>query len=104
MKSRFEWDPAKAASNFFKHGVSFNEAMTVFDDPDRLLFPDPWHSTRQEKRELVIGASDLERELLVVYTKRDPEKTRIISARQADHRERKRYYEIQAKNRKAQPE
>ena len=40
MKSRFEWDPTKAASNFFKHGVSFNEAMTVFDDPDRLLLPD----------------------------------------------------------------
>jgi uncharacterized DUF497 family protein len=104
MPTRFEWDPTKAASNFLKHGVSFNEAMTVFDDPDRLLLPDPWHSTPQEKRELVIGTSDLERELLVVYTERDPDRTRIISARPADRRERKRYHENQAKNRKARPE
>ena len=104
MKSRFEWGPIKAASNFFKHGVSFNEAITVFDDPDRLLLPDPWHSTLTEQRELVIGTSDLERELLVVYTERGPEKIRIISARPADRRERKRYYENQAKNRKARPE
>lgn len=98
MANHFEWDPTKAASNFFKHGVSFNEAMTVFDDPDRLLLPDPWHSTPQENRELVIGTSDLERELLVVYTERESEKTRIISARPAERRERKLYYENQAKN------
>src|ERR1017187_5601460 len=101
MKSRFEWDPTKAASNFFKHGVSFNEAITVFDDPDRLLLPDPWHSTPVEKRELVIGTSDLERELLVVYTERNSDQTRIISARPAHRRERKLYYEKQTKNRKA---
>lgn len=103
MKSRFEWDPAKAASNLKKHGVSFREAITVFDDPDRLLLPDPWHSTVEESRELVMGTSDLKRQLLVVYTERGPDVTRMISARRATGPERKRYYENQAKNWKAGP-
>ena len=101
MESRFEWDSAKAAANRKKHGVSFKEAITVFDDPDRLLSPDPWHSTVEEIRELVIGTSDLKRQLLVVYTERDSGLTRVISARRATPQERKRYYENQAKNRKA---
>lgn len=101
MKDRFEWAPVKAASNLKKHGVSFKEAMTVFDDPDRLLLQDPWHSTANEIRELVIGTSDLKRELLVVHTEREPAVTRIISARRANRRERKRYYEYQTKSRKA---
>lgn len=102
MKGRFEWDPAKGVSNLKKHGVSFREAVTVFDDPDRLLLADPWHSTAEEYRELVIGTSDLRRQLLVVYTERAPEITRVISARRATGPERKRYYEDKAKNRKAQ--
>jgi uncharacterized DUF497 family protein len=104
MKHRFEWDPAKAAANFRKHGVSFKEAITAFDDPDRLLLWDPWHSTPEETRELVIGLSDQVRELLVVYTERDPGTTRLISARRANRRERKTYDENPAKSRKAQPE
>jgi|SRR3989344_3374920 len=103
MKPRFEWDTTKAAANLIKHGVSFNEAITVFDDPNRLLLPDPWHSTSEEIRELVIGVSDLGRELLVVYAEREPDTTRVISARRANRRERKRYYENQEKNRKTEP-
>jgi len=49
-KYGFEWDPEKAASNLRKHGVSFGEAMTAFDDPDRLLGPDHRHSTPKEIR------------------------------------------------------
>jgi uncharacterized protein len=101
MKERFEWDPPKAAANLKKHGVSFKEAMTVFDDPDRLLLPDPWHSTIAEIRQLVIGTSDQDRELLVVYTERGSHMTRLISARRANRQERKRYYENQAKSHKA---
>lgn len=95
--NRFEWDWAKAASNFKKHGVSFSEAITVFDDPDRLILPDLGHSTREEKRELMIGKSDLRRQLLVVYAELEPDGTRLISARRANGRERKRYYETQPK-------
>jgi uncharacterized DUF497 family protein len=90
-KYRFEWDPDKAASNLKKHGISFKEAATVFYDPDRILEPDHGHSTSMEIRNRVIGISDEERCLLVIYTERDPERTRIISSRRANRRERKAY-------------
>jgi len=98
-EDRFEWDSAKAVLNLKRHGVSFEEAATVFYDPDRLLSKDPWHSTAQELRELAIGTSDTGKELLVVYTERETHITRIISARRVKRPERKRYYENQAKNR-----
>jgi uncharacterized DUF497 family protein len=85
----FEWDPAKAASNEVKHGVTFHEAATAFGDPLSLLFDDPDHS-HDEQRALLIGLSD-ERQLLVVaYTERG-DIIRIISAREATRRERDEY-------------
>jgi hypothetical protein len=55
---KFEWDDAKAQSNLAKHGVSFEEAASVFGDPLALTFPDPDHSIG-EKRWLTFGVSDL---------------------------------------------
>jgi hypothetical protein len=87
----FEWDPAKAASNLKKHGVSFEEAVTVFADPLSLNLPDPLHS-EDEQRFLVLGMSTSDRVLVVAYGERD-DRTRIISARKATRRERHDYEE-----------
>lgn len=65
----FEWDAAKAASNFDKHGVNFGEAMTVFGDPLEATIPNPDHSL-EEYRFLSIGRSDTDRVFVVAYTKR----------------------------------
>jgi uncharacterized protein len=89
----FEWDANKAATNLLKHGVSFNEAVTVFADPDALDGPDVAHSA-QEARFLRLGRSLTGRVLMVAYTVRgvsDDEKIRIISARRASHKERAAY-------------
>ncbi len=88
-KFEFEWDPAKAQSNREKHGVSFEEAMTAFDDFEALRVSDPKHSTELEAREWLIGASDAG-VLVVVYTLREGVR-RLISARKANSREKKRY-------------
>ena len=88
---KFEWDDEKAEANVKKHGVAFNEAKTVFRDPMYLIFADPDHSV-DEKRFLVIGTSESDRLLFVSYTERQAA-TRIISARKATRRERKRYEE-----------
>jgi uncharacterized DUF497 family protein len=85
----FEWDTNKAASNFDKHGVTFNEASTVFDDALAGLRYDPDHS-QEEERYLLIGRSARGRLLIVSHTDRD-EGTRIISAREATPRERRSY-------------
>jgi uncharacterized DUF497 family protein len=53
---RFEWDGKKARSNFRKHGVSFDEASTLFSDPEELILPDPDHS-EDEQRSISIGRS-----------------------------------------------
>ena len=87
----FEWDPAKADANLRKHGVSFGEAISVFGDALSLLWPDPEHS-RGEQRCLVMGLSAARRLLVVAFADRGP-KTRIISARLATKRERRRYEE-----------
>ena len=87
----FEWDAEKAEANFKKHGVSFDEAKTVFRDPMYLIFADPDHSIG-ESRFLVIGVSESDRLLFVSYTERKST-TRIISARKATRRERKKYEE-----------
>jgi uncharacterized DUF497 family protein len=86
----FEWNPDKAALNLEKHGVSFQQAATVFDDPLSVTFPDPDHSTG-ESRYVIIGVSRFGQLLVVAHTDRG-EKVRIISARKASRQER-RFYE-----------
>lgn len=75
-----EWDPNKARSNLRKHGISFEEARTVFDDPQAITIDDPLHSIG-ELRELTIVYSKVFRLLLVVHTDRR-DNVRVISARQ----------------------
>lgn len=90
---RFEWDERKASANRIKHGVSFEEAITAFDDPYALIAPDPRHSSASEERTWLIGESDTG-VLVVVFTVREAGGvTRLISARRASRRERKRYEE-----------
>ena len=88
---RFEWDNNKAESNILKHGITFEEAVTVFADP-YLLFTEDSKNSDIEEREWAIGESENGSILVVVFTMRD-EKIRIISARKATKRERKRYEE-----------
>ena len=85
----FEWDPKKAESNSQRHGVTFEEASTVFGDPLALLMPDLDHS-RGEERYLILGMSHRQELLVVAYAERPP-RTRLISARQATRRERRHY-------------
>ena len=90
----FSWDARKALSNLKKHGVSFEEAATVFVDPDALDWDDPEHSW-SEDRSKRLGISLAGRILIVVYThqrlRHGQEAIRIISARQATRKERKAY-------------
>jgi uncharacterized DUF497 family protein len=89
MSFEFEWDVAKAAENVKKHGVAFEEALTVFGDSLARIVDDPDHSV-DEKREIIIGHSSQQRMLLVSFTERSP-KVRIIGARRATRRERQDY-------------
>jgi uncharacterized DUF497 family protein len=89
MALNFEWDENKARSNLKKHGISFVEATTVFDDPYYLTWDDPLHSV-EELRFLGIGYSIKQRLLVVVYTERNYN-IRIISARLATKHERSLY-------------
>jgi uncharacterized protein len=84
----FEWDVLKARSNARKHGVDFEEAATVFDDPLARIFDDLDHSL-DERREIIIGTSRRDRLLVVVFTQR--RKIRIVGARRATPRERSDY-------------
>jgi len=88
---QFRWDQKKASSNLAKHGISFEEAATVFGDPLSNSFPDPDHSI-DEQRFIIIGASEQGRIIVVAHTD-DGEFVRIISAREATSRERKSYEE-----------
>ena len=90
MAYRFSSDTRKAASNLRKHGVSFAEASTVFDDPLAVIFDDAAHSL-VELREIAIGYSVAGRLLLVCFTERPGEMFRLISARVATDKERKDY-------------
>jgi len=83
---RFEWDDAKAVSNAAKHGVPFEEAASVFGDPQALTFSDIDHSI-EEKRWLTFGLSQKGRLLAVIHSERN-RAIRIISARKATRRER----------------
>ena len=85
----FEWDTDKARSNAEKHGISFAETMTVFGDPLEVTIPDPDHS-EGEARFLSLGRSEQGRLLVVSYTEREG-RIRLISAREAEPRERKTY-------------
>ena len=88
---RIEWHPAKAATNRSKHGVSFEEASTVFQDDFALFMDDPDHSGSEE-RFLLLGMSDALRILVVVHACRvEDDVVRIISARRATPSERARY-------------
>ena len=91
MNLEFEWHADKAASNEKKHGVTFEEAMTVFADPMAAIFDDEEHS-EDEPREIIVGHSAKGRILLVSFTERR-DAVRIISARRATKRERKDYEE-----------
>jgi uncharacterized DUF497 family protein len=87
----FEWDEAKAEANLGKHGVSFEESRTVFDDPLYVDFYDPDHSY-DERRYIIIGRSQEGRLLLVSYTERG-EVIRLISSREVTPAERRAYEE-----------
>lgn len=88
---RFGWDEEKNVANRRKHGVSFQEAATVFYDDYALLIDDPDHS-EQEERFLLLGLSTSARTLVVCHCYREAEdRIRIISARKADRQERERY-------------
>ena len=87
----YEWDPAKAASNWRKHGVTFAEAASVFLEPRALTFDDPDHSN-EELREMTIGVSTKQRLLFVSHCMRR-DRIRIISARKARQKEIRQYAE-----------
>jgi uncharacterized protein len=86
----YEWDITKAAANLKKHGVSFEEAKTVFNNPLAMIFEDDRHSSLAEYREIIIGHSQQNRLLLVSFTERS-QSIRIISARLTTQREREDY-------------
>lgn len=86
---RFEWDPQKANQNLKKHGIAFDEAVTVFYDSLSATFDDPDHSGN-ERRYITIGSSSQGRLLLVAHAERE-KSVRIISARPATAHERKRH-------------
>jgi uncharacterized DUF497 family protein len=89
----FEWDEKKNASNKQKHGVSFEEAKTVFVDENALLIHDPDHSD-DEDRFVMLGLSARLRVLVVCHSyRRDQTSIRIISARKAMRLEQKQYWE-----------
>ena len=85
----YEWDPSKARTNLAKHGVPFAEAATVFDDPLEQTIRDAANS-RGEDRFLTIGQAASGRFLVVAYSYRG-DRIRVISARPATQRERKRH-------------
>lgn len=92
MGVKVEWDSKKAAINLAEHGVSFEEASTVFDDPLARIFDDDAHSFG-ELREIIIGRSITGDLLLVCFTERADDLLRIISARFPTKKERKKYEE-----------
>jgi uncharacterized DUF497 family protein len=89
---KFEWDEAKALKNIEKHGISFQEASTVFYDDFAVQFYDVEHSELKEDRFLILGISNSSRFLMVCHCeKKSGEVLRIISARKATKNEQKFY-------------
>ncbi len=91
MKANFEWDPNKALGNVRRHQVPFEEAATIFDDPEFITVVDEAHSV-DEERCITIGLSGIGRLLVVAHTERG-DAIRIISARKATKNEEKFYQE-----------
>jgi uncharacterized DUF497 family protein len=96
---RFEWAPGKARQNRRKHRVSFQEAATVFGDFLAVTYPDPDHST-SEQRFITVGMSSAGRVLIVAHEDLN-ENVRIISARKTTQRERKHHEEKSCETRTA---
>lgn len=94
-KIEFEWYNEKAKINFQKHNVSFEEAMTVWDDEFAAFLHDPVHSNAED-RFLLIGYSSKNNLLFVSFTERN-DKIRLISSRKATNSERKRHEENKGK-------
>lgn len=90
MGLHFEWDASKAEANRGKHGVSFDEGATVFQDALAAIFEDPDHSL-DELREIAIGHSIVGRLLVVAFVERSNGRVRLISARPATRTERNDY-------------
>lgn len=89
--TKFEWDAAKAAVNQKKHGISFDEAMTVFYDENAVIIRDPEHS-QGEERFVLLGMSSISRILVVIHCYRKKDRViRIISARKATKKESTQY-------------
>ncbi|PCI51369.1 MAG: hypothetical protein COB51_02015 [Moraxellaceae bacterium] len=86
----FEWDPLKNTSNLKKHGISFEEAKTVFTDEFARLIADPDNSDNED-RFILLGTSIESKLLVVCHCVREEESIRIISARKAEKHERKIY-------------
>lgn len=86
---RFEWDEQKATSNLLKHGIDFDNAVGVFNDPMALTYPDPDHSLG-EIRLLTFGYSKDGKLLAVIHTERG-QNIRIVSARKVTRHERTTY-------------
>lgn len=86
----YEWDEWKARENLRKHGVSFEEAIQVFDDPFAISSEDKMHSTIIEQRYNIIGLAGVRIIIFVAYTTRN-KRTRIISAREAEEKEAAEY-------------
>ena len=93
MSAQFTWSIAKARANRQKHGVSFEEALTVFADSLALIHDDPEHS-QEELREIIVGHSSAGRLLLVSFIERD-RAIRLISARKATRGENEDYEKVQ---------
>ena len=90
---RFQWDPRKEATNRSKHGISFDEARSVFFDDEAIVYDDPDHSIGEE-RLLILGMSRVPQLLVVVHCLRGKgDVIRIISARPATKREIRNYWE-----------
>jgi hypothetical protein len=89
MRVRFTWDFANARTNRQKHGIAFEEALTVFADPLARIHDDPGHS-EHEQREIIVGHSIAGRLLLVSFTQRS-RVVRLISARKATRNEHEDY-------------
>ena len=90
MPLSFEWDESKAVSNQLRHGVSFEEAASIFRDSMSVTIYDPDHSSSTEDRFITIGLSARHRILIAVHCDRG-NRIRIISARLATRRERNQY-------------
>jgi uncharacterized DUF497 family protein len=89
---QFEWDPNKNEINRRKHGISFEEAKTVFYDDDAVIFDDPDHSNEDEERFILLGFSTKARMLIVCHCFRSENRIiRIISARKASADEENTY-------------